>query len=550
MLQSSIIRRAERLIKSDDTTTDLGILVRIVRQDIENGSIVKNNKPPVTLLEEHRFGGVFDNLKRRIIGPSKNPLVWYISELQWPLIIHKPEQSRILTFGAEGAGKSHIMGCYIALSVLDLIGVKGNAGCTAPTGDRLRTFLSVLKSVIPIDSPHTRRRGSWGTYHGFGGPGEIRFVTGLTLQMRPTHQSSAALGSPIQGSSWLFCVSDEIQDTVTERGDRDGDIEARLRTAPGGKSRRLCTATAKDSSKFRDWKSQKLKSPDWTIERMPYQANWSVWPEHWETMRRNLSEREFKRRCLAMDLPPETAVYHAWERSRNLVDVPDIGARDVTRLVMQPYGNSIEMLIGHDPGMTQDVSICLKAYQVGSEPLHRWYVIDEVTTKGTSELHAAVLIERMRSKWGIDYPGLGEPKSLIRCDPHGDSSNKTDRSVYLTFKLAGFDIRSAQYDKKGRGRGIIHREARLEMVNRLLCSAYNERRLFVAKDSTGAPCAVSLVRAFENAERDAAGKAENDRKGGLDDLSHWPAALGYALWPTEKIQRVHANTSRARNKWI
>jgi len=549
LLRNSIILRAERLIRSEDKFTDLGVLVRIVKQDLENGVIVKKDKPPVVLLEEHEFGGMFDNLQRRIVGPSKNPLVWYVTELQWPLITHQTEESRILTFGAEGAGKSHIMSCYIALSVLKLIGVKGNAGCTAPTGDRLRTFLSVLKSVIPIDSPHVKRRGSWGTFHGYGGPGEIRFVTGLTLQMRPTHQSSAALGSPIQGSSWLFCVSDEVQDTIEERGDRDGDIEARLRTAPGGKSKRLCTATAKDSSRFRDWKSKKLLSPDWTIERMPYQANWSVWPEHWETMRRNLSEREFKRRCLALDLPPETAVYHAWDRSQNVKNIPQLGAVDVTSKVLRGYGN-FGMLIGHDPGTVQDVSVCLKAFQFGKESFYRWYVVDELTTQGTSERHASLLIERMRTKWELDYFGEHEPKSLIRCDPYGDSGNKTDRSVYLTFKIAGFDIRSAQYDKKGRGRGVIQKEARIEMVNRLLCSAKGVRRLFVSNDDTGAPCAKKLVRAFEHSERDAAGRAENEKKGSMDDLSHWPAALGYALWPTEKIHKVLAEHVRTQNQWI
>jgi hypothetical protein len=493
---------------------------------------------------------MYDTLTRRFSGDSKDPLVWYVSELQWPLINHEQEESRILCFGAEGAGKSHTLAMYIALSVIKLAkkNYRGNAGCTAPTGDRLRTLLHVMHSVFPIDTPHTKNRNSWGTFHGFGGPGELRFITGLTLQMRATHQSSAALGSPIQGSSWAFCTSDEIQDTVEEKGDRDGDIEARLRSAPGGVSHRFCTATAKDSSTFRNWRAGKTSSPDWKIERMPFQANWSVWPSHWATMKRNLSEREWQRRCLALDVAPEHAVYPAWERAKNLLSPPQLGAKDVTEKVLQRFGN-YSMLVGHDPGATVDVSIMLKAYQFPKERIHRWYVVDELTTKGTSEAHAQKLLERLQGKWKTNYNGPNEMKALLRCDPYGDSNNKTDRSVYLTFKMMGLDMRSAQFDKQGRGKGHISREARIEMINRLLCNASNESRLFVAANANGSPVAPRLVEAIEESERDAGGKAENERKGTNRDRSHWPAALGYALWPTEKMLTV-INETRNERTWI
>ena len=87
------------------------------------------------------------------------------------------------------------------------------------------------------------------------------------------------------------------------------------------------------------------------------------------------------------------------------------------------------------------------------------------------------------------------------------------------------------------------------MINRLLCSATNQKRLFIAMRD-GAPCAKNLVRSFEHSERDLYGKAENFRKGSSEDLSHWGAALGYALWPTEKIQRVSPTTTKAASQWI
>jgi hypothetical protein len=60
--------------------------------------------------------------------------------------------------------------------------------------------------------------------------------------------------------------------------------------------------------------------------------------------------------------------------------------------------------------------------------------------------------------------------------------------------------------------------------------------LFVCPTPENQPCAKKLVESFEQSERDVAGRAEQERKGTKDDLSHWTSAVAYALWPTEKIQ--------------
>ena len=548
--RNSALKKAAQLTDLHDRLVDLGVLVRVVKQDVSSGVTVKDGRPPVTLVKEKRFGGMYDTLTRKFCGESKDPLVWYVSEEQYPLITHDHGASRILCFGAEGSGKSHTLGMYLALKVIEFaeMDYRGNAGCTAPTGDRLRTLLHVMKSVFPLQTPHQKAPGAWCTWHNFGGPGELRFITGLTVQMRSTHQSSSALGSPIQGSNWAFCISDEIQDQI-EEGDRDGDIEARLRAAPNGRSYRFCTATAKDSSNFRNWRALKDQSIDWTIQRMPYTANWSVWPQHWETMKRNLSKREWQRRCLALDVAPENAVYHAWDRKKNLISLPEIGAFDVTKRVLKRFGN-FSCLVGHDPGLTVDCSVILKAYQMPKERTHRWFVVDEVTTKGTTEEHVSQLLKRLQDHWGINHYGPEEDKALVRCDPYGDSSNKTDKSVYLQFKLFGLEIRSAQYSKTGKGTGHIGREARIEMVNRLLCNASGESRLFIAKNKNGTPSAPRLVEALEEMERDASGRAEAEKKGTKRDRTHWPAALGYALWPTEKIHRVTPEKRKIEQQWV
>jgi hypothetical protein len=50
------------------------------------------------------------------------------------------------------------------------------------------------------------------------------------------------------------------------------------------------------------------------------------------------------------------------------------------------------------------------------------------------------------------------------------------------------------------------------------------------------------VEALEMSERDEAGKAEAQKKG-ASDLSHWPAALRYALWPYERVRSKQGITT-------
>jgi hypothetical protein len=180
------------------------------------------------------------------------------------------------------------------------------------------------------------------------------------------------------------------------------------------------------------------------------------------------------------------------------------------------------------------VSILLKCYQI--EDAECWFVIDEITTQQTTtEEHVRAVKRRLQQHWDLQWPGEDEPKVLVRCDPQGDSDNKTDRSVYTTWGLEGFRIKSAAYTTKGQPRGRVPKDAGIDMTNRLLCNAAQERRLFVACDSQRRLCAPKLVEAIELSERDEAGKAETKIKG-KRDYSHWPAALRYALWPYERAR--------------
>ena len=130
------------------------------------------------------------------------------------------------------------------------------------------------------------------------------------------------------------------------------------------------------------------------------------------------------------------------------------------------------------------------------------------------------------------------PKVLVRCDPMGDSDSRTPTSVYATWKQAGFQIKSAAYNKRGEGKGWLHKDAGIEMINRLLRDASDHSNLFIACDDRGAPAAPKLLEALEMSERDERDKAETERKGTDKDLSHWAAALRYALWPYERLRDV------------
>ena len=233
-----------------------------------------------------------------------------------------------------------------------------------------------------------------------------------------------------------------------------------------------------------------------------------------------------------MDVGPERMVYHTWDREKNLVPVPLIGAKDITQRVI-----GASALVGHDPGKLFDVSLLLRAYEIRGKT--QWWVIDEYTTETTTiDQHISGFKEYLQANWSLQYPQSDEPKVLVRADPYSDSSEEhPDKGVYHAWKLHGFKALSAAYNNKGEGKGRVPKEARIEMVCRLFCNAVGERRLFIACDEHRKPCAPRLVESIELSERDEGGKAETQKKN-RRDLSHWPAALGYALWPYERIRDI------------
>lgn len=514
---------------------DAGIQLHVVVAD-DQGVELLRGKPRVRIVRTHHLGGMIDTtaLQPYVCDRSPNPVHWFCSEDQEPVILHADSDPLgQLVYGSEGAGKTTALAMWHVLRWLEHIGEAREGGQTAPTGARLELVRAEMARLW---------RPSWYRYK--VAEEVFIFCDGTVLRMLATYRQSAAGGPPVQGSNWSWAGRDETQDQV----EAHEDIQSRGRSARvvAGELRykQLATATAKDSSAWRTLRdtltaARLAGAALWIrrtllIARSPFIA-----PNFLAIAAQSVSPREFKRRYLAQDLPPERATYPCWDRASNLIRLP-AGWVDCTAQELAPWGANLAALGGHDPGALFDVTLVLKAYrsQISVRPI--WLVVDEITTEQTTtEQHLAVLLERLRKRWRLnllDRSGRTTsegPRILIRADPYGNNDSKPDRSCYTILRNAGLTVHPAAYNAEGDGPGRVPKDAGIEVVNTLLCSAAMEHALYIALTDTGAPCAPKLVEALETSERDLAGKAETQPKT-LKDVSHWPAALRYSLWAIER----------------
>jgi hypothetical protein len=537
-------KRQEKEIRDDvedvGRFVDFGVLLRVVRLDMVAGAHLVPGFDDLKHLEVHRerFGGIVDTKAStpHLVGPSQEPVEWFCSEDQYALIVHAPHfKPRIIAYGSEGGGKTEALVRWHWISgVLRYLGEGREGGQTAPTAPRLERFHEALAKAW---------RPEWYTLNKETGLYQI--ADGSRVRALSTHQSSKAEGARVQGYSWAWEGADELQDHL----DKNADIEARGRAAPKGIYYRLATATAKDSPAWRTFRDGTLLATDEKGEKLWSRADLLgtrspfVAPKFWADLKGTLSPREYERRVLARDVGPERATYTTWARDENLRMVP-LGAEDITAKVLAHWGPNLQALVGFDPGKLFDVSLILKAYRWRGLAKHTWFVVDEATTEqSTTESHVRELLTRLRDKWDcnrLGFNGRAEvdgAQALVRADPYSDSnvSDRPDRSVYTIFRQHGLLIHPAVYATKTDTvkPGTVPREGGIDMINGLLCNAKGERRLFVKCDDRRTPCAPRLVEAIETSERDEFGKAEKQRKD-VNDQSHWPAALRYALWVLEK----------------
>ncbi len=537
-----ILRAWSERVEDADRYVDAGVVLRTVVAD-PAGTELLDGKPKLRVIRERRFGGIIDTKSNPpcIIGPSSAPVVWHASEEQAAAILHDdPDQLGQLIYGSEGAGKTRLLAMWHYRRWIEAIGEGREGGQTAPTLTRLAMVRQEMLDIFPR---------TWFSYS--TSLSLFTMCDGTRIQLVSTYRQSKAQGSPIQGFNWSWCGRDEAQDQI----DVHEDIESRGRAAKDGRYRQLATATAKDDPHWRTLRDMLVASGVWLRRELSIFRSPFVTAKFLSSKSGSMSKREFARRYgdpttgRIDDLPPELAVYQSWSRSTNLIVIPDIGWTDVTERELRGSGPNNAMLVGHDPGTTIDVSLFLRAYIKAGQESHYyagkirpfWVVLGELNTEhSTTEHHISKLLVKVRGEpWMLNLlanNGAANPHArqiLVRADPAGNTDQRTDKSVYTQFSNAGIRIKPAAYNSTNDGHGRVPREPGIELVNTLFCADSGERRLFIAANPNGAPAAPRLVEAIESSERDTDGKAETQRKG-KGDVSHWPAALRYALWAIER----------------
>lgn len=520
-----IEREVDARVYGFDRYVSIGVELRVIRLD-PKGDVRLDSGRRCTVVRTHRWGGLVDT-KATVpsivswVGPER---VWMCSEAQEPLILHaNTAPLGQLVIGSEGSGKTTALAMWHHKRWVENLGEFREGGQTAPVLKRLGL---VKHEFLKLWSPSWCRYAQRDDFEGF------ELCDGSRIRFQHTHRQSAAAGSPIQGFNWSWAGRDEMQDQV----DVHADIESRGRAAKAGRFKQLGTATAKDDPDWRTLRDGLVAGGQWSLSRLLVADSPFVAANFLEIKRASgITDREFRRRYLAEDVPPESRLYFNWSREHNLRPIP-ITARKITTVVLsRKIGPGYGLLVGHDPGVAKAASIYLDAYELPGQPDPAWWVRGELfTLHETPESHALKVLADVRSKFGVSLRPDRE-QAHVRAQPVGQSEDKPDQDLYKIWRRVGLDARAAQYRKNdSTGTGHISREARVNMVNTLFCDAAGRRRLFIECDDMRKPVAPKLVESLELIERDEQGRISRDKN--LDrDKSDPPDALGYALWPWEKV---------------
>ena len=562
------VEREERAQQREATSearrfVDVSVRLRVVAMDLEHGEELIEGGPRLRIVREYDVGGIVDTapgggLRPYLCGKGANPAIWYTSEAIEPLIRHGKNAPRwTMLQGGEGVGKSTALAQWVYFRFLQHLGhPERQIGIVAPDWPRMGRMLEAIARLWRADWMESRRLKPTDRDK------VIAFRGGPSVMFVGAHEQSEAKGSPIQGFNWVACAPDELQDCH----DKWADMLARLRAAPDGRGLVMASCTAKDATAWRTFKDAAAANDNWQVRTIPGVESPFVHPDHWASMKNGgVTLREWLRRVMAVDVGPEAQVYHCFRRKlddgtpANLRPVP-LGAQDCTAEVLaasrpQSDPRPIGLLLGHDPGKRQHVTEFLKAYRFPEDVRRgdmrpRWFVVDEVTTPdATVHEHAQTVLRRAQSRWRCNLKSSSTgawspdcPQVLVRIDPHSraEKSDHPGPDVKTIWLSMGMLAKAAAYKPGTADPGIIPKDSRINMVNTLLCATGQApgsevRRLFIACDDSGNAAAPKLLAAFESMERDAGGEAETERKD-ANDLSHWPCALGYALWMPERAR--------------
>lgn len=490
-------------IPDGERYVDLGARVRVYRRDSDGQPVPAEWLPWV-------FGGKYDRLTACYVGP---PDLAAVRELK----IHSGQigvvnaigsgQRRIVSVGPPGGGKTEgnvTVACLLALERCNGIGgmVVPVAGAQPILWDK---FLNRAAALGWVDGEPAVKRG------------EVRLKNGTLLQFRSTAKQSRASKSPIAGLDWHWAVPDE---EAYMDDDAMREIEARGRI--NADFQMFSSATNEPIHDFQMRLLRYEADPHTTVVRYSGPDNCFTPIEHWDALKRDWSDEDYRRRILCEDVPLAGRVYPTFDYRESTRPLPTSG--DITAQVISgKFRNltGVDWLVGWDPGSTMSASAILKCFDAGGGE-RAWYIVDEVSTQdATTEFHGRDLIRWFQSR------NVAIGRVLVVGDPH--ENKDTDRSDYLQLQACGFTVKRSNSGEQ------IERKHRLSMVNALLRDATGRRRLFLAASQAGPPKAQKTAESFGHLMYTPRGDIEFHGKT-IYNLAHWSDAPGYALFPFEHFR--------------
>lgn len=460
------------------------------------------------------WGGHYDRLVRRYVDPPDDappPKVLRCHAKQLELL-EADDLYEAMLLGGPGTAKTYggiLWKLRRGLKRPNTVG-----GIVGPTVERLR--MSIWPDYIALVG------GILGWIdHVADKDMTIRLKNGRVEQFVGARIGDRRRGSASQGRSWDDVLFDEVQNC-----DPEAIKDGRERGRRAGKDFRVRhTATNfKVSPHFASLKASFVDAPNKKLIRVTPEDNTFVDRAFYEELRSTMTEREYRIRINAEDIPSDQLTYpEVHDRlSTRPLPTPGDGWQEITRSTFKDrFGIPANHILTLDPGSRATVTVELRCFL---EPVLRervWFICGEVNSLNseTQEEHSAKLLRRYETS--LDAI-IGDPHRN-----HAGGNSDPGRSAYQAYRADGWKIFPAVPQTQN-----LLKFDRIQMVRRLLCDARGVRRLFFACNDAREHLAPKTWTAFKTLEKGEDGQDEKVRKD-WNDMTHWTAGTGYGLVPFE-----------------
>jgi hypothetical protein len=502
-----LIEQIRREIRADDRYVDCGARLVVYQRDAAGKPV-----PFRSLLRV--YGGVYDRVQRRYLTnpdgsrvvPAKvHEIACHEGQVRF-LTYRKRGVRRVVAKGAMGAGKTESGVRRAFINALER--PNSNGGIVAPINNQRTVvwdkFMSLVEATGLIDEVSSAKK-------------QIRLVNGVVIDVLATRKSRRDAGSPMQGRSWDWCVVDESSSADDSAHE---EIAARGRTNAANYVVYECTTNDDYAHFVLRMKRYELQPEHYVIMKYYGHTNPFVPLENWETLRDTLSDRDYRRKVLLEDIPPERLLYPRFNIARHLRPLAPIAnsAPDITyKLVKEKWDVPARFIIAQDFGVLVTTSIVLRCFAWPTANDRAWFAVDEITSYSEySDRHAKLIKQRYNPE-----------ELIVVADPHMNT-RESDRSDYQLFKDEGLRIYKA-------AQGNITRRHRIAMLNSMLEDGHGKTHFYIDADAGGHTRCKKLTQSFLSLQYDMNGNPETDRKD-KSDMTHWTAAVGYGVYPWENLR--------------